>query len=52
MCENLSAPYCATKLDAPNPKKIILLASGAGKAEIIRELIHGKISPKNPSKCP
>jgi glucosamine-6-phosphate deaminase len=30
-------------------KKILLLASGEGKAEIIRELIHGKISPKNPS---
>ncbi|MCL2457123.1 MAG: glucosamine-6-phosphate deaminase [Defluviitaleaceae bacterium] len=30
-------------------KKILLLASGATKAEIIHELLNGKISPKNPS---
>lgn len=30
-------------------KKILLLASGAGKAEIIRDMTSGKITPKNPS---
>jgi len=30
-------------------KKIMLLASGAGKAECIKEMVGGKITPKNPS---
>ncbi|MCL1864019.1 MAG: glucosamine-6-phosphate deaminase [Defluviitaleaceae bacterium] len=30
-------------------KKILLLASGAGKAEIVKQMVSGKITPQNPS---
>lgn len=32
-----------------NSKKILLLATGKGKKKVIRELLDGKITPKNPS---